>query len=468
MAIQQQKRPQKAASKNAQTDAFWEDIEKFRGRLDLGDYKNLVLSLLFLRSRSTTHPELWNRIAAASGSFDVFYTIDEAMKRTLGLEHRSVPVDLTMLRELIAFIEKLGSDKSRNVPDVFEFCVEKFAQAEGKTGGDYGSPAWLIQLLVRLSAPAGGTLFDPCCGSGSLLAHAWLHAKGLGGELNVCGQESNLSTWRICKMNLGARGILGDLGSRHADSFQRDLHAGLKADFVLANPPFNVDQWKSADAAPQSWPFGEPPESNANFAWIQHVIKHLAPTGTAVFTMGNGALSSNTCGEGDIRREIVEADLIDCIISLPANLFFSTRIPASVWILSSKSEASSSRSRHRQTLFINAQNMGQMIDRIHREFNADELNTIIDTYRAWRGSGKSVYANNPGFCRACDLDEIRDRKYILTPGRYVGTELNGPKDEDSPAEKLAYLSKKLDSQFKESIRLEQLIREQLEQVGHGI
>jgi type I restriction enzyme M protein len=467
MAIQQQKRPPKPAPKNTHTEVFWDDIEKFRGRLDLGDYKNLVLSLLFLRARAATHPELWNRIALASDAYYVFSLIDDAIKQTLGLDQRSVPVDLAMLRELIAYIEKIGSHKSHSIPDVFEYCVEKFSQVEGKTGADYGSPQWLVQLLVRLSAPTTGTLFDPCCGSGGLLAHAWQHAKGFGGELSVFGQESNLSTWRICKMNLGARGIHGDLSSSHADSFQRDLHAGLKADFVLANPPFNVDQWKTSETPPQSWPFGEPPENNANFAWIQHIIKHLAPAGTAVFTMGNGALSSNTCGEGDIRREIVEADLIDCIISLPSNLFFSTRIPASIWILSPKSEASSARGRHRQTLFINAQNMGQMIDRIHRELNPDELNTIIDTYRAWRGSGKSAYSNIPGFCRACDLDEIRDRKYILTPGRYVGTELNGPKDEDSPAEKLAYLSKKLDSQFKESIRLEQLIREQLEQVGHG-
>ena len=458
-----QKRIAKVAAQSSRAEAFWKNIYKFRGRLDIADYKNVVLSLMFLRADSTVP---WRKIADAAHSQSVFSIIDEAIKLALGIEYRTATIDLAILGELIQSIETL-EPKNPVVPDVFEYCIEKFAQLEVKAGASYCSPNWLVNLLVRLAAPTHGTLLDPCCGSGGLLSHASVFARKADGDLQIYGQESNLSTWRICKMNLKVRGISCSLGPGQADAFQNDLHPILKADFVLANPPFNLDHWNPAGSARQDWPFGVPPDNNANFAWIQHIIRHLAPNGTAAFSMSNGALSSKTSGEGDIRRDIVNADLVDCIIGLPSRLFQSTRVPASIWILAPKSGMDSeSRERNQQCLFINAQNMGRMVDRVHSALNQEELDLIVQTYRAWRGAAGIQYKNVAGFCQAGTLAEIRANNYLLTPSRYIRAEAAAVQDVP-PAEKLAGLAKQLDIQFRESIRLEQLIRMHLDQVVNG-
>ena len=448
-------RPQKIDKSNP-SQAFWEEVGHFQGRLDHGDFKNLLLSLLYLRSLANKTRD-WTDVVGTGYSANTFTAIDEALERNLGLENRTILVDTAMLGGLFAAMQRL---EPGDIPDVFEFCIEKFSQTDGRTGGDYCSPRWLKALMVKLAAPRKGLAYDPCCGSGGLLAHAWMHAAKEGGELRLFGQESNLSTRRIGIMNLAVRGIECSFGADHANTFQTDLHSNLKADFVLANPPFNVENWTSAEASHQSWDFGMPPINNANFAWIQHFVRHLASNGTAVFTMSNGALSSKTCGEGDIRRAIVEAGLVDCIIGLPARLFHSTRIPASIWVLKN------GRQKQQQCLFINAQNLGRMVDRVHSVLNDDELESIVGAYHAWRGNSGVPYKNIPGFSNVSEVDEIRANNYILTPGRYVPVSLNTMTAE-VPAEKIASLTKQLDAQFKESIRLEQLIRMHLAQADHG-
>jgi type I restriction enzyme M protein len=321
-------------------------------------------------------------------------------------------------------------------------------------------------------APYKGRIFDPCCGSGGMFVQSekFIEAhQGRIGDISIYGQESNPTTWKLAKMNLAIRGIDGNLGAEHADSFHRDLHKDLKADYVIANPPFNDSDWGGARLRDDvRWKYGVPPVGNANFAWVQHFIHHLAPTGIAGFVLANGSMSSNTSGEGEIRRNIVEADLVDCMVALPGQLFFSTQIPVCLWFLARDKRNGRFRDRRGHTLFIDARQLGFMRDRVHRELDDDDdIARIADTYHAWRGdAGAGAYADLPGFCKSATTAEIQGHGYVLTPGRYVGV-AEAEADGEPFEEKMQRLTAKLEEQFAESARLEQVIRESLRGVGYG-
>jgi type I restriction enzyme M protein len=289
------------------------------------------------------------------------------------------------------------------------------------------------------------------------------------GDISIYGQESNHTTWRLAKMNLAIRGIDGNLGREHADSFHRDLHPDLKADYILANPPFNMSDWGGERLKDDKrWKFGIPPAGNANFAWVQHFIHHLAPTGLAGFVLANGSMSSNQSGEGEIRKNIIEADLVDCMVALPGQLFYSTQIPVCLWFIARDKKNKRFRDRRGETLFIDARQLGTMVDRVHRELTEEDIRRIAATYHAWRGDKdcQQQYEDIPGFCKAATLEDIRRHNYILTPGRYVGA---APVQEDAEpfAEKMQRLTAQLEEQFAESARLEQIIRANLRDLGVG-
>ncbi|HEY4491468.1 MAG TPA: SAM-dependent methyltransferase, partial [Acidobacteriota bacterium] len=379
---------------------------------------------------------------------------------------------------------------------VYEYFLSQFASAEGKKGGEFYTPQSVVRVLVEMLAPYKGRVFDPCCGSGGMFVQSEKFVQAHGGKLDdisIFGQESNPTTWKLAKMNLAIRGIGGNLGKENADSFHRDLHPDLKADYVIANPPFNMSDWGGERLRDDKrWKYGAPPVGNANYAWIQHFIHHLAPNGTAGFVLANGSMSSNTSGEGEIRKAIIEADLVDCMVALPGQLFFSTQIPVCLWFLTRNKNDGKSRNRKGETLFIDARRMGTLIDRVHRDLTDEDIAKIADTYHAWKSknqtlkvssvnqrdgeqdeSGKSghesvektfrVYQDIPGFCKSATLKEIREQGYVLTPGRYVGAaELE---EDDEPFEqKMARLTKELEVQFEESRALANTIREKLKRI----
>jgi len=354
---------------------------------------------------------------------------------------------------------------------VYEYFLGKFASAEGKTGGQFYTARCVVQLLVEMLNPYKGRVYDPCCGSGGMFVQSEKFVEAHGGrigDISIYGQESNPTTWRLCRMNLAIRSIDGDLGPHNADSFHNDLHKDLKADFLLANPPFNDSDWKGGQLREDvRWKYGVPPVGNANFAWVQHFIHHLAPNGIAGFVLANGSMSSNQSGEGEIRKNIIEADLVDCMIALPGQLFYSTPIPVCLWFVARNKRNSKFRDRRRQTLFIDARKMGVMIDRVHRELTDEEIARIAGTYHAWRGDeGAGAYQETPGFCKSVTTEEIASHGYVLTPGRYVGAE--EVEDDGEPfAEKMARLTEKLAEQFTESARLEVAIKDNLRGLGYG-
>jgi type I restriction enzyme M protein len=319
-------------------------------------------------------------------------------------------------------------------------------------------------------SPYKGRVFDPCCGSGGMFVQSEKLVEahsGKIGDISVYGQESNHTTWRLAKMNLAIRGIDGNLGKEHADSFHRDLHPDLKSDFVLANPPFNDSDWRGELLKEDKrWKYGIPPAGNANFAWVQHFIYHLAPAGLAGFVLANGSMSSNQSGEGEIRKAIIEADLVDCMVALPGQLFRNTQIPACLWFVTRSKKNSHFRDRRGETLFIDARKLGTMIDRVHRELTHEDIAKIADTYHAWRGdkSVKQKYADIPGFCKAAKLDDIRGHNHILTPGRYVGAE--EVEDDGEPFdEKMKRLTATLKEQMAESAKLDAEIWRNLKELG---
>jgi type I restriction enzyme M protein len=381
---------------------------------------------------------------------------------------------------------------------VYEYFLTKFASAEGKNGGQFYTPSCIVRLLVEMLAPYKGRVYDPCCGSGGMFVQSEKFVEAHGGKLgdiSIFGQESNATTRRLAIMNLAIRGIEADFGPEQADTFRRDLHKDLKAQFVLANPPFNDSDWHRVDDDVR-WTYGTPPKGNANFAWVQHFIHHLAPDGMAGFVLANGSMSSNQSGEGDIREAIIEADLVDCMVALPGQLFYSTQIAVCLWFLT-KSKAARElpsneaeelphelRARHRETLFIDARKMGTLIDRVHRELTINEIEKIVRTYHSWRldipmgevrcGDGIAlvdpdpawIYEDVPGFCRSVTAAEIAAQDSVLIPGRYVGAEDN--EDDGEPfEEKMPRLVTELHAQFTESARLEQAIKANLRGLGYG-
>jgi len=499
---------------------LWLAADKLRGFMDPAEYKHVVLGLIFLKYISDAFEDLHTRLVAqqaegadaedpdeyrAEGVFwvppaarwgylqanakqpTIGRLLDDAMtaieqvnpslKGVLPKDYARPTLDKQRLGGLIDLIGTIGlGDKENRSRDilgrVYEYFLSQFASSEGKKGGEFYTPRSIVQLLVEMLAPYKGRVYDPCCGSGGMFVQSEKFAEAHGGrigDISVYGQESNPTTWRMAKMNLAIRGIESNLGPEPADSFRRDLHPDLKADFLLANPPFNMSDWggESLRDDPR-WKFGIPPSGNANFAWVQHFIYHLAPSGLAGFVLANGSMSSNTSGEGEIRRAILEADLVDCMVALPGQLFYSTQIPVCLWFLARDKRNGRFRDRRGQTLFIDARGLGTLVDRVHRDLNDEDLARIVGAYHAWRGDdGARDYMDVPGFCKAAALAEIQKQGYVLTPGRYVGAE-EADIDDELFEEKVIQLTELLEKQFSESEKLSQSIKKNLGKLKYGM
>jgi type I restriction enzyme M protein len=352
---------------------------------------------------------------------------------------------------------------------VYEYFLAQFASAEGKKGGQFYTPSHVVRVLVAMLAPYKGRVYDPCCGSGGMFVSSekFIEAHaGKIGDISIYGQESNYTTWRLAKMNLALRGI--DAQIAHGDTFHNDRHPDLKADYVLANPPFNDSDWRGELLKDDKrWVYGPPSAGNANYAWVQHFIHHLAPSGIAGFVLANGSMSTNQSGEGEIRKNMIEADLVDCMVALPGQLFFSTQIPVCLWFLARDRKNGRFRDRRGETLFIDARKLGTMTDRTHLELTEEDAAKITRTYHAWRGDeGAGEYADVAGFCKAATTDEIRAHGYVLTPGRYVGAE--AAEDDGEPFdEKMKRLTATLREQQAEATKLDAEIAKNLEELGYG-
>ena len=402
------------------------------------------------------------------------------LKGVLPTGYARPDLDKTRLGELIDLISTIGlGDEASRSQDilgrVYEYFLGQFAEKEGKGGGEFYTPQSVVKLLVAVMQPYKGRVYDPCCGSGGMFVQSEKFVEAHGGrkdDIAIYGQESNPTTRRLCLMNLAIRGIEGNIGDRNADSFTSNLHPDLKADYILANPPFNIsDWWNNKLAEDVRWQYGTPPKGNANYGWVQHMVHHLAPNGMAGFVLANGSMSSNQSGEGEIRKALVADDRVDCMIALPGQLFYTTQIPACLWFLvrdkSGKPTAGHEPCRDRQgeTLFIDARKLGVLMDRTHRELPEGEVARIAGTYHAWRGEpGAGAYADVAGFCKSATLEEIASHSYVLTPGRYVGAE-ELEEDDEPFEEKMARLTKTLETQFAESAKLEAAIRENLRGLG---
>ena len=500
---------------------LWAAADKLRNNMDAAEYKHVVLGLIFLKYISDAFEELHGMLIEGQGIYEgadpessdeylaenVFWVppearwshlqgnakqpkigklVDDAMvaierdnarlKGVLPKNYARPALDKERLGELIDLVGTiaLGDEENRSkdiLGRVYEYFLSQFASAEGKKGGQFYTPRCVVRVLVEMLAPYKGRVLDPCCGSGGMFVQSESFVEAHGGWVNdiaIYGQESNPTTWRLAQMNLAIRGIEAHLGPHHACSFKSDQHKDLKADFVLANPPFNSSDW-GGEALQEDvrWKYGTPPKGNANFAWVQHFIHHLAPTGMAGFVLANGSMSSSQSGEGDIRQNIIEADLVDCMIALPGQLFYSTPIPVCLWFLARDRKNGSFRDRRGETLFLDARKLGTMIDRVHRELTDKDIARLADTYHAWRGDkGAGEYADVPGFCKSATTDEIKTHGYVLTPGRYVGAE--EVEDDDEPFDdKMQRLVTTLSEQFSESAKLESAIRSNLKGLGYG-
>jgi len=500
---------------------LWEMADKMRGHMDSGEYKHVALGLIFLKYISDafqskydalkataesdyTDPEdrdeyaaanifwvpkdaRWEKIQAEAKQPTIGKIIDDAMaaiekenptlKGVLPKDYSRPALDKHRLGELVDIIGNVDLQaKKSGVKDplgrVYEYFLGRFAAAEGKGGGEFYTPQCVVQLLVKMIEPYKGRVFDPCCGSGGMFVQSERFVEERGGRLGdiaVYGQESNPTTWKLAKMNLAIRGIDANLGRHQADSFQNDLHKDLKADFILANPPFNMSDWGGQRLKEDvRWKFGTPPANNANYAWIQHFIHHLSPSGIAGFVMANGSMSTSTNSEGDIRQAIIDADMVDCMVAMPGQLFYTTQIPVCLWFVTRSKKADNKRGyrdRTGQTLFIDARRMGTLVDRVHRELSEDDLETIVGVYHDWRNS-ESNYEDRSGWWTSASLDDIKGHGYVLIPGRYVGAE--EVEDDGVPfEEKMAELSAELYEQFAKADELEATIKKNLEALGYG-
>ncbi len=487
---------------------LWQAADKLRNNMDAAEYKHVVLGLIFLKYISDAFeaargPEgedppagstFWVPIAARWATLAghartpriglmvnaAMTAIERANPRLRGVlpHHYERPdLDKERLGELVELISTIGlgsqEDRSRDILGrVYEYFLTSFATAEGKNGGQFYTPRCVVELLVAMLAPYRGTVYDPACGSGGMFVQSERFIEehgGRPGDIAIYGQESNPTTWRLAKMNLAIRGIPCDLGPEHGDSFTRDLHPDLRADYVLANPPFNAREWgRERLQDDPRWAYGLPPESNANFAWVQHFIHHLGPQGLAGFVLANGAMSSASAGEGELRRAIVEDDLIDCMVALPAKLFYSTQIPVSLWFIARDKADPRFRTRRGETLFIDARELGSMVDRIHRELTADDVDRIVRTYHVWRGkSAAADYADVPGFCRSVPLAELMTNECTLVPGHYVGPR---PDADAAPlgadfSERFAPIAREIEEHLDRTAELEAKIRRLLERLS---
>ncbi|MEZ5212015.1 N-6 DNA methylase [Gordonia sp. (in: high G+C Gram-positive bacteria)] len=398
---------------------------------------------------------------------------NESLSGTLPTIYGRDNIDQRRLGELVDLMNSVrfaggGASKARDLlGEVYEYFLDKFAKAEGKRGGEFYTPPSVVRVLVEVLEPHEGRVYDPCCGSGGMFVQTEKFLERHDEDptrISVFGQELNERTWKMAKMNLAIHGIdTQGLGSRWQDTFARDIHPGVQMDYVLANPPFNIKDWARREDDDR-WRFGVPPKRNANYAWMQHIWSKLAPGGEAGVVMANGTMTSNTSGEGDIRRNMVMGDTVSCVIALPGQLFRGTQIPVCVWFFArSKSPGPhGSIDRSRQVLFIDARELGHMVDRVERNLSDDDIALIANTYRTWRGRESAVgeYADVPGFCKSATLEEIKDAGFALTPGRYVGARA-AAEDDEPIDEKIARLTTELTAALDESARLDAVVREQL-------
>jgi len=386
-------------------------------------------------------------------------------------------LDKTMLGELIDLFSNIDlMHKHGEAKDLlgraYEYFISEFAGAEGKRGGEFFTPRSVVRTLVAMLEPTKGRVYDPCCGSGGMFVQSEAFVEehqGKRSDIAIYGQERNHTTWRLCKMNLAVRGIDADIRWNNEGSFIRDELPQLKFDYVMANPPFNIsDWWQGSLDGDARWAFGTPPQGNANFAWLQHIIHHLAPRGTAGVVLANGSMSSTTSGEGEIRKAMIEADVVDCMIALPSKLFYSTQVPACLWFLARDKSANGHRDRRGEILFIDARKMGHLVDRTRREFSEADVQTIADTYHRWRGKPETVaglglapYADQAGFCRSASLEVVRDHGHVMTPGRYVGAVDVEDEDDVAFEERIAALRGRLTKHFKDGRTLEARVNDVL-------
>jgi type I restriction enzyme M protein len=532
---------------------LWQMADALRGSMDAAEYKHVVLGLIFLKYISDSFEEQHAKLEGekAQGAdpedpdeyraLNIFWVPSEArwwhlkaqakqptigeivdvamtgierdnvsLKGVLPKDYARPALDKQRLGQLIDLISniKVGDADARSkdvLGRIYEYFLSQFASAEGKKGGEFYTPRSVVKLLVEMIEPYNGRVYDPCCGSSGMFVQSieFIHAhksgngnpstssgqvRKLKSDISIYGQESNYTTWRLAKMNLALRGIDGQIA--HGDTFHNDRHPDLKADFILANPPFNISDWGGDRLRnDKRWQYGKPPVGNANFAWVQHIIYHLAPTGIAGFVLANGSMSSNQSGEGEIRKNMIEADLVDCMIALPGQLFYSTQIPACLWFLSrdksgktpspnlmgeGRGEGRHLRDRRGQALFIDARKLGHLVDRTHRELTNDEVSRIAGMYHLWRGEksvrpehvdGLTTYEDIPGFCKSATLEDIRKHGHVLTPGRYVGAEAQED-DGELFGEKMKRLIATLRQQIAEGRKLDAAIETNLKELGY--
>ncbi|MER6627472.1 class I SAM-dependent DNA methyltransferase [Streptomyces sp. NPDC000987] len=515
-------------------DILWKAADKLRGSIDAAQYKEFVLGLIFLKYVSDAFEERrtelakelvedgisedrlddfledrdeytgahvfwvpetarWSWIAANAKAQGVGKLLDEAMDAIMR-ENASLTgvlpkifnqdrVDQKRLGELVDLISdaRFGGNEDKPAQDllgeVYEYFLGNFARAEGKRGGEFYTPSSVVRLIVEILEPYEGRVYDPACGSGGMFVQAakFIEAhrgKGHKTDISIFGQELNERTWRLAKMNLAIHGIDGNLAARWGDTFADDKHADLKADFVMANPPFNIKDWARDETDPR-WKYGVPPKTNANYAWLQHMISKLGEKGTAGIVLANGSMSSQSSGEGEIRQALVEADLVACMVALPSQLFRTTQIPACLWFLSKDKSPQGARrldDRRGEILFIDARAMGEMADRTERILPEADLRKIADAYHAWRGTASAreaglTYEDVPGFCYSADLEKVREHGYVLTPGRYVGAVAAEEEDSEAVAARISKLTEELFELFDKSAHLEKTVRVQLGRIS---
>jgi type I restriction enzyme M protein len=496
--------------------------DKLRGSMDASEYKHVALGLVFLKYISdafhTVFEKLqadeyadeedaeeylaertfwvpkearWGHLQANAKQPTIGKLVDDAMlaieksnaslKGVLPTNYAREALNKTMLGELIDLISTIGmneeSDKSKDILGrVYEYFLGGFAGAEGKRGGEYFTPRSIVRVLTEMLEPYKGRVYDPCCGSGGMFVQSEkfvVEHGGRIGDIRVYGQEMNNTTWRLAKMNMAVRGIDADIKWNNEGSFHKDELADLKADFILANPPFNISDW-GGDRLREDvrWKYGTPPAGNANYGWLQHIIHHLAPNGTAGVVLANGSMSSNTSGEGDIRQSLVEHDLVDCMVALPGNLFYGVTIPCCLWFLAKNKNTEGFRNRKGEVLFIDARKLGTMVNRVVREFSAEDTARISDTYHAWRGEEHAIerrgeYEDVSGFCYSASVDEVKKHGYVLTPGRFVGAE-DEVDDGVSFEEKMDNLVNNLDKRFQSESDLNKKIKDILKGFGYEL
>jgi len=504
------------AANNELEKTLWAMADKLRSNMDAAEYKHIVLGLIFLKYISDAFNDLHEKLKAGQGEFEgadpedadeylalnIFFVpdkarwqylqdrakqpeigkwIDEAMdaiekinpslKGVLPKIYADPELNKQRLGELIDLIGAIGFNQSGHqakdlLGRVYEYFLGQFADAEGKKGGQFYTPASIVKLLVAMLEPYQGRVYDGCCGSGGMFVQSERFVEEHQGnikDISIYGQESNPTTLRLAKMNLAIRGI--DAQIELGDTFLADKHKDLKVDFILANPPFNVSDWSGEHLRDDHrWAYGTPPVGNANYAWLQHFAHKLSPSGTAGIVLANGSMNSNSGGEGEIRTNMIEAGLIDCMVALPAQLFYNTMIPACLWFLARNKTNGKFRNRSGEILFIDARKIGSMINRRNKEFSNDDIALITDTYHAWRNIG-GQYEDKVGFCKAVTLDEVRKNNHVLMPGRYVGTEAE--EDDGIPFDdKMKALTAKLAEQFARGSELEQTIRDNLKGIGY--